>query len=147
MKIGTAFPSKYLRAADIPDGQFVPVVIESITQENVAGSDDADDVKPVIHFVGKTKGMVLNKTNATTIANSYGDETDDWAGKGILLYATETLFQGQSTPCLRVKIPKQQAAQTPQNGPAVGRERITNRPPVANPIGNEQVFEKDDIPF
>ena len=38
--------------------------------------------------------MVLNKTNANTIAKMHGEETDDWAGKRIILCAREVEFQG-----------------------------------------------------
>src|SRR6266498_2774737 len=98
MNIMSAFPSKYLKASDIPDGQFVPVIMERVEIENVAGNDDPNDEKPVLYFTGKTKGFVLNKTNANAIAAGYGEQTPGWTGQQILLYRTETAFQGKQMP-------------------------------------------------
>lgn len=100
MKIDSAFPSKYLSAGDLGDSQ--PVVqIARVAVEEVGRDGDS---KPILYFVGKSKGMVLNKTNAKKIGLLCGSvETDDWAGKSIRLYATETEFAGETVPCIRVK--------------------------------------------
>lgn len=140
MRIGAAFPSKYLRASDIPEGRQVQVVMDHVAIENVAGNSDPDDEKPVLYFRGKSKGMVLNKTNSTTISQVYGDETDDWSGKPLMLYASETTFQGKTMPCLRVKVDRNAVRQQPA-APAAAK------PPVASPVSDEAVFEEDSIPF
>ena len=54
-----AFPSKYLKSADLA-GKRIPVVIREVVFEEVA-QNEAD--KPVLYFEGKERGMVLNKTN------------------------------------------------------------------------------------
>lgn len=104
MKIGTAFPSKYLKASDIPEGEQVTVKIHRLSIEDVAGSGDPEDDKPVLYFQNKSKGLVLNKTNANTISQAYGDETDNWISNPVVLYATETTYQGRMVPCIRVRI-------------------------------------------
>lgn len=138
MKIGSAFPSKYLKASDIPDGQFVPLTMDRVHVENVAGTDSPDDEKPVLYFVGKQKGMVLNKTNSSVISAAFGDETDEWHGKPIRIYSTDTTFQGKTVPCLRVKADR-------NGSPARGRPA----PPPAqeSPLSEEQQFDPADIPF
>lgn len=102
MKISTAFPSKYLRAADLPENGQVDLVIANVQLEDVGD----DDQRPVLYFQGKTKGVVLNKTNSGVISNKYGDETDKWLGQPIALYATETSFQGKMVACIRMRTPK-----------------------------------------
>jgi hypothetical protein len=106
MKIGAAFPSKYLRAADL-DGE-VTVRIRDIKMEDIAG----DGVpKPVLFFGGSDKGLVLNKTNANAIIDLVGtDETDQWKGKRIALYATKVDFQGKRVDAIRVCEPEPVAA-------------------------------------
>ena len=48
-----------------------------------------------MYFEGKPKGLVLNKTNANTISDAYGDETEHWEGKEIVLYEAEVeQYQG-----------------------------------------------------
>lgn len=105
MKISTAFPSLYLKAEDIPPGRDVSLEIDCVTTENVSGNGSLEDEKPVLHFVGKGKGLVLNKTNALVLSEAFGDETDNWTGRGVLLFATTTQFQGRATPCLRIRVP------------------------------------------
>lgn len=47
--------------------------------------------------------MVLNKTNCKTIESIYGPNIEDWVGKPIIIYSTETKFGRDIVPCLRVK--------------------------------------------
>jgi hypothetical protein len=47
-----------------------------------------DDERPILYFGGKEKGLALNKTNANTIANVFGDDTEDWRGGEIVLFET-----------------------------------------------------------
>jgi hypothetical protein len=97
VKIGSAFPSNYLKAEDL-QGRAVRVVIDSVTEEKIG-----DDRKPVLHFVGKDKGLVLNKTNANRITDAMGsDETNDWEGGSITLYACKVDFQGKRVDAIRV---------------------------------------------
>lgn len=130
MKIGAAFPSNYLKAADLPNGSPVMVAMSEVRIEDVAGSGNQEDQKPVLHFLGKDKGLVLNKTNANMIAHHYGDETDGWTGKEILLYVDQTSFQGRIVDCIRVKV-RPQEQPTPQ--------------PVAAAVSEPTAT--DDIPF
>lgn len=87
MKIGAAFPSKYLKADDL--AQPVQVQIAAVRIENV-GREDKPENKPVMYFSYQgrqaEKGMVLNRTNADTIAVDLGDETDAWIGHTVELF-------------------------------------------------------------
>ena len=103
MKMSSAFPSRYLKAADL-DERKVLLRMSHVEMEDVAGTGP-DSTKPVLYFKGKKKGLVLNVTNARTIASAYGDDTDAWEDRQIELYPTETEFQGKVVPCLRVCIP------------------------------------------
>ena len=47
MKISSAFPSKYLKAADL-QGKQVTVVMSHVTMETIG-----DDERPVLYFKGK----------------------------------------------------------------------------------------------
>jgi len=97
MKASDAFPSNYLKAADL-QGNRVNVIIESVAVEDLN-----DDRKPVVKFRGKEKQLVLNRTNFNRIVDLVGeDDTDNWHGRAISLYPTTTEFQGKTVPCLRV---------------------------------------------
>jgi len=102
MNIDSAFPSNYLKASDLGDKQPI-VTIDRIEVEPI-GRDK--EIKPVLYFQGKEKGLVLNKTNAKKIAEITGSkDTDDWSGCQVKIYATETEFAGETVECIRVKAP------------------------------------------
>lgn len=97
VNVNTAFPSNYLKAADL-QGRDVKCIIDRVQMEDI-GSDH----KPVVYFQGKEKGLVLNKTNAFTISDVYGAETEEWYGKAVILFATKTDFQGKRVDAIRLR--------------------------------------------
>jgi hypothetical protein len=106
VKISQAFPSKWLKAADL-DGKEWKRTIHSVELVDV-GQEGKPENKPCLYFTGKDgdrseKGIVLNVTNATSISAAFGDETDGWAGKEIVVYPDSVMFQGKPTPCIRVR--------------------------------------------
>ena len=135
MRISEAFPSNYLRAADLM-GKQIKVVVARVEMENIG-----DDVKPVLYFHGKDKGVVLNKTNANNIALAYGDDTDNWTGAEIILYETMVDFQGRSVAAIRVRVPPRVPARARPAPAPVQREDAP--PPTAAPLHDDG----DDIPF
>lgn len=101
MNINSAFPSKFLKAADAEEDLIV--TIARVKVENV-GAQGKDEQKPVVYFKEQSKGMVLNKTNAkmiTKIAKS--EDTDEWTGVQLRIIATEVEFQGDLVMSLRVR--------------------------------------------
>lgn len=121
MDINSVFPSKYLKASDL-QGQDATVTISHVAIEDVGG----DDRKPVVYFTGKDKGIVLNKTNAAAIQNLYGADTDNWTGKRIILFPTQTDFQGKPTACIRVRLnaPPAEPAPAQAEAPAADTGKI-----------------------
>jgi hypothetical protein len=99
MRISGAFPSDYLKAQDL-QGQKVLVKMSRVEMRDIGG-----EVKPVLFFEGKDKGLVLNKTNSNTISAVYGDETEGWEGEEIVLFVTEVEYQGQRMPGIRCQVP------------------------------------------
>ena len=125
MRISGAFPSEFLKAADL-QGRAVRVQIDRVEMRDIGG-----DHKPVLYFQGKDKGMVLNKTNANNIAGAYGDDTDDWQGAEVELFEAQVDFQGKTVPAIRIRIPPRAPAQ---------------RAAPAAPPAKPKDFD-DDIPF
>ena len=105
MKVSDQYSSSWLKATDLR-GQPITVTISDVKMEQVG-----QDHKMVCYFQGKDKGLVLNKTNATTIATSLGDETMGWGGRQIVLMPTKVNFQGQMVDAIRVSVPVDQQAQ------------------------------------
>src|SRR5262245_41552928 len=118
MTSSDAFPSKWLRPPDL-EGKPRLVTIESVELQVVKQGKPAE---PVATYRELTKPQVVNKTNWNTIASFLGDDSDAWLGKKIVLYPTQTEFQGCLTDCIRVRQPKpppQQAAAPPTPAPTV----------------------------
>lgn len=105
MRVSDAFPSNYLKASDL-QGRAVTVKMDKATMETLG-----NDEKLVLYFIGKEKGMVLNKTNANNIAFIYGDDTDLWHGQEIQLFEAMVDFQGKTVPAIRVRAPQRRPAQ------------------------------------
>ena len=61
--------------------------------------------KLVLHFEGKEKTLVCNKTNAKVIASQFGNDPDSWIGKSVELYPDKTMFAAELVDCIRVRIP------------------------------------------
>lgn len=100
MKISEAFPSNFLKVDDLK-GRRVQLTIQSVEMEEVG-----EGHKPVVYFGGQSKGLVLNKTNASMIEEIAGsDDTDDWAGVRIVLYPARVDFKGNRVPAIRVDLP------------------------------------------
>jgi hypothetical protein len=84
MKISTAFPSRWLKAGDL-DGDTVLTITKCSIEEVGQGQEE----KPVLWFAEVDQGLILNKTNANTVADLFGDETTQWTGKKIALFSTK----------------------------------------------------------
>ncbi len=99
MKMSKAFPSNYLKAADL-EGREPIVTIDRVEMTEIGDEGD----KPVLYFVGKEKGLVLNKTNANTITDILGnDDTDFWHGQRIKLITAKVEYQGKRVPAIRIE--------------------------------------------
>ena len=136
VNINDAFPSKYLKSADL-QGAMVKVKIKDVLIEEI-GSDR----KLVMYFVGKDKGMVANKTNSMTIGEVYGDDTDAWIGQTIELFSMKVEFNGRMVDGLRVRVPRQRAAST--NIAPNARDRAEPPPPADDGYRGD---DDQEIPF
>ena len=99
MKVSEAFPnnSKWLSASEL-QGFEVKVQIAAL-----AVAEFREENKPALLFVGKQKGLALNRTNARKLAAAFGDEMDSWVGKEIIIYPEVVDFGGRPVDSIRVR--------------------------------------------
>jgi len=102
MKLHLLFPSDFVKAEDL-EGKDVTKTIKSVTVDELTMAGGRKEARPVIRFKDAKKKLVLNKTNAVTIASMYGNETDDWIDKPITMFPTETTFGNKTVPCIRIR--------------------------------------------
>jgi hypothetical protein len=150
--INEEFPSKYLKSADLK-GAAVKVKIRDVQVEQIGG-----DRKLIMYFAGKEKGMVLNKTNARTIGDVYGEDTDAWIDQPIEVFAMKVDFQGRMVDGLRVRVLPKKAGQqrkpaedngwTDSESPAPKEKAYAEASGRGAPRGGSIAEELDDeIPF
>lgn len=136
--INDAFPSNYIKASDL-QGRDAVVTINRVDFEAVGRERE---MKAVVYFEGKQKGMVLNKTNAKKIIEISGSAiTEEWPGTQIKIYPTETEFAGETVDCIRVKS---------VGRPAMGRMIKADPPPlsVKDPAPDHGTpIDESEIPF
>lgn len=152
MQVDDLFPSRYLSSGDLQGREF-RLSIAGIHYESMDDDAGGKTEKPVMRFHEAQKGMVLNKTNASVLADAFGQETDDWIGRQIVLYVARVDFRGKRVDGLRVR-PAVPAAQSPAGqqaaGPAAGQP--AGQQPAAG--GFDPAYESsqpgapdDEIPF
>lgn len=139
MKVSEEFPSRYLKASDL-GGKEVRVIMQNVEREKLG-----EDMKMALYFKGKDKAVILNKTNSNTIADSYGDDTDDWFDQPLILFSVMVDFQGKVGPAIRCRVPT--AKDNKPRREANGHDEQTERaaPPRRMAPANEDM--NDDIPF
>jgi hypothetical protein len=76
----------------------------------------------------------LNATNMRTMAAAWGNETNDWIGKEIELYAGKTMYQGQERDSVLVRTISPHTAWRSRTGAPAGSQ-------------SRQKELDDDIPF
>ena len=114
------FPSKWLRAADLDKPRLV--TIKKIAEEEVG-----DDIKPVAYFHGEERGLGLNITNCRSIEEIAGtDDVDLWEGKTLVIFKTQTDYQGKRVDCIRIRAAK---------------------PGTAPPEPEPESFDDSEVPF
>jgi len=120
----------YIKFEDLR-GKEIRVIIGDVKIEDVKDGDK-NEKKLVATFVGKDKGLILNRTNAESIAEIAGtDDYEKWPGTAVILHGDKTTFGGKKVDCLRIRGVQSHPAAAPPPPPPSAQETIT----------------EDDIPF
>lgn len=140
MKASAAFPSTYLKAADL-DGKNLLLKMHHVDMEKVG-----EDSKPILFFVGIDKGLVLNRTNTAKIVQSYGDEMDDWEGQEIVLFPAMVDFKGETVEAIRVRAPQPKDRPRKADPISSGRndfpgDRPAKRTPALDPDLDDEILD------
>ena len=115
-----AFPSKWFNHKDLAEGPKL-LTIKKVSMEDIAG--DGQD-KPVVWFHEHDKGLGINVTNGQTIEDIAGTpDADEWPGVVLVLFKTETDFQGKRVACVRIRRPKPGAV-VPEPEPPEGSDDV-----------------------
>ena len=101
--INSLYGAKYTTAKTLPPkghkGKIVQVDVETITAR-----DKTVKTRLVLMVTGLKKPLVLNATNAQTLADKYGEESDGWLGKTVALTLAKVDFNGQKVDGIRLSV-------------------------------------------
>jgi len=123
------YGSRFLAATDLKTP--VSAVIDRIEQKTFARDGGPARRKAILHFRNKTKGVVLNKTNAITLSSAFGKDFSAWIGKSVTIKPENTTFSGKVVMALRL-YPAQGAA---------------SHPPPSEPLESAHDEMSDEIPW
>jgi hypothetical protein len=128
-KLAEAFPSKHLKPVDLADGPVV-ATIKLAELERMKGFDGKEVPKVVLYFTKKLKPLPLNRTNFESVMDICGsDDSDDFPGTKIEVYATKTSMNGKVMDCVRIRAPG--AIEKPKKVAADGEDE---KPPFSDEI-------------
>jgi len=158
MKIGAAFPSRFLKADDL-QGRTFQVQIAALRVEDV-GQEGKPEHKPVLYFSYQgrqaEKGWVLNRTNADTLSMDLGDETDQWIGHTVELFSMRVQGPNGLTNGIRCRVihpadtrpnPAFPSAAPPAQRSAPASGPYGPEPPQAAPGAYTEAADPDAPPF
>lgn len=97
MSVKTIYGGQYFKAADIPDEG----IVGRITGVRVGkvGESDATE-KIILSLSGVDEEYACNKTNALVLAETFGDNEDEWLGRSIRLTRGRTFYKGSMVECI-----------------------------------------------
>lgn len=127
------------------DRTFKIAKVTRLTSEMVNGNKREVKKQPKLELIDE-KGrpvplpLLLNKTNAKTIAQLYGNNPAAWVGKTITLFATTTSFGSETKDCIRVR----------NQAPRASKGKTEELPPITAtepPAEREPGVDDDEPPF
>jgi hypothetical protein len=112
------FPGRFLKSVEFK-GRDVTLTIASVATEMLPEDAGGEKLKGIVSFKEAKKKLVLNRTNAMTIAQMFGRETDGWVGHKVTFYPApyqdETAIRVKGSPELKepvvfeLKLPRKKA--------------------------------------
>ena len=76
-------------------GQVAYAVTEHVELKKLHPKPGVEQVRPVLYFVGKSKGLILTVTNQDYLKKEFGDNVEDCLGKRLSLRAVTKVIAGR----------------------------------------------------
>lgn len=138
------------------DRTFKIVRVTRLTSEMVSGNKREVKKQPKLELAdGQGRPLplplLLNKTNAKTIAQMYGNNPGQWVGKLITLFPSTTSVGGEEKDCIRVrpKVPSaKRGREVTDDMAAVARENErAEQQEIGQALVREPGQDDDEPPF
>lgn len=135
--VSEIYAGKYLAAADLAGKEYTV----TITQVDMQNLDDGER-KLCVYLNNRPKGLLLNKTNAKSIAKMHGNNTDTWIGKQIVIFPAYVDFKGDQVEAVRVRPPR-----SASTGPGAFDDAPGMAEQAPIDIGLDKNFDDQGPPF
>lgn len=94
--------SKYLNAKTAGQLNGKTLTIFDVKAEMV-GQDENQARKLIVGFESVDKGCIINRTNNEILTEAFGEETDTWIGRSVILHIIMTQFKGERKPGIQLE--------------------------------------------
>lgn len=135
--LGQMSTSTFFKGSDI-EGKRLRV---KVSQVELTEQERNDKKVPqfVLHFVGTDKRLGLNVGNTEIMINNHGEESDDWVGKEIVLYAEPTKTpSGERTLGVRIQ------SESKEEEVSLTPEEVSE---TMNAESSDEKVRVEDLPF
>jgi len=94
-----------LSAAHLSAGKTVPAAVDRIEFQTVHPRPGQEEIKPVMYFQGKQKGLILTSTNQDFLRATFGDEITASYGKSVTLRGVKKTIAGRAIETIIIGLP------------------------------------------
>ena len=126
-------------------GKSVTLTMKCLSVEMLPGGKGKEEEKYLLYFDETDKALILNKTNAKTIAALYGPETDSWGGNRITIHPEQVRAFGNNHTVVRVDDKRPAPAATNGKG-KTDTKKPEPAPEPAAPVSQEPLFPEEAEP-
>lgn len=138
MNVKDLIVGKYLSAKDMVGQRVLATLDVCQIEEFENKTTGVTDSRPVVYFEDLDQGMVLNKTNLKVLAREFGEETERWKGRRVLVTTHKVKTPaGAEVDGLRIE---------PWAEPVVAAPRAARRgTPAPAPTPTQAVTPREDL--
>jgi hypothetical protein len=136
------FPGRYIKGVEVKAaGRPIALTIVRIEpRHELSGKKGESESKPALFFKETEKGLVLNKTNAVSIAGVLTRDPRKWIGHKIVLCTERGKYGGVMRDVVRID---EDATKT-ANNPPTGRLAPVQPPPSLEPDQADPFPQQDE---
>lgn len=137
--------SDNIKAEDIGNNMWT-VTIKSADVKEFKDKDGQIERKIVLTFHEWEKNLPLNVTNARSIADLYGHNSNAWPGKQIMLFTMTVDFGGRPTLGIRVRAPQTASGPMPTSLQGSPQRPLGSENNYAKASGGAPVYNEMNPP-
>ena len=95
--------SEYIKASEVKQGEKFVITNEPFYNDEFDNCPLVADVE----YKGDKRKFSFNATNEAIMSEQYGDETEKWVGKLLLLHKTKVNFKGEIKDSIKIEVVNQ----------------------------------------